>query len=135
MKAFRLLLIAFSTSADYQARGWRLMRRKRMEDLAAFSVSEESSNREKKERRVFLCRRTVRVEVKSKVIPTSFLKIKGRGRSLGRKTGKRGTAVVQRAARRKNGLCKRSARGNWDLRKANNYFGPTQKGSKTAPSR
>ena len=45
------------------------------------------------------------------------------------------SAVVQRAARRKNGLCKRSARGNWDLRKANNYFGPTQKGSKTAPSR
>ena len=37
----------------------------------------ESSSRGK--RRVFLCRRTVRVEVKSKVIPASILKIEGRG--------------------------------------------------------
>ena len=44
--------------------------------------SQESSSRGKRKRRVFLCRRTVRVEVKSKVIPTSFLKIKGSGRKL-----------------------------------------------------
>ena len=53
------------------------------------SVS-ESSNRGKRKGQVFLCRRTVRVEVKSKVIPTSFLKIEGE-RLLERKFGKRGT--------------------------------------------
>ena len=40
--------------------------------------SKENSSKGKKKRRVFLCRRTVRVKVKSKVIPTSFLKIQGR---------------------------------------------------------
>ena len=39
--------------------------------------SKESSSRGK--RRVFLCKRTVRVEVKGKVISTSFLKIEGKG--------------------------------------------------------
>ena len=34
----------------------------------------EISSREKRNKRVFLCRRTVRVKVKSKVIPASFLK-------------------------------------------------------------
>ena len=51
--------------------------------------NEESSSRGKRMRQVFLCRRTVRVEVKSKVILTSFLKIVGRRTSLGRKTGER----------------------------------------------
>ena len=45
--------------------------------------SKESSKREK--RGVFFCRRTVRVDAKSKVLPTSSLNIKGRGRSLGMK--------------------------------------------------
>ena len=36
-----------------------------------------------------LCRRTVSVKVKGKVVPTSFLKIKERGRSLGRRSGKK----------------------------------------------
>ena len=51
----------------------------------------ESSSRRKRKGRVFLCRRTVRVKVKSKVIPASFLKIEGRGCLLGRRTGERGT--------------------------------------------
>ena len=66
-----------------------------MEDLAAFSAREvkRSSSRGKRMTRVFLCRRTVRVKVVGKVIPVSFLKVEGRGggRSLGRKTGERGT--------------------------------------------
>ena len=41
--------------------------------------SKGSSSRGKRKRRVYLCRRTVRVEVKNKVIPTSFLKIEGWG--------------------------------------------------------
>ena len=36
------------------------------------------------------------------------------------------SAVVQGAARRKNDLCERSARGNWALGKANSHFDPTQ---------
>ena len=40
MKALRLSLTASSTSADHQALGWRLMRPKGMEDLAAFSARE-----------------------------------------------------------------------------------------------
>ena len=51
----------------------------------------KESSRGKRKRRVFPCRRTVRVKVKSKAIPTSFLKIEEEGRSLGRKTGERGT--------------------------------------------
>ena len=49
------------------------------------------SSRGKRKRRVFLCRRTVGVKVGSKAIPGSFLKIEGGGRSLGQKTGERGT--------------------------------------------
>ena len=45
----------------------------------------ENSRKGKKKGRVFLCRRTVRVEVKSKVIPTSFLKIEGRKTFVGAK--------------------------------------------------
>ena len=36
-------------------------------------------------RRVFLCRGTVGVEVRNKVIPASFLKIEGRGTLVGAK--------------------------------------------------
>ena len=39
----------------------------------------ESSSRGKRKRRVFLCGRTVRVEVGGKVIPVNFLKDKERG--------------------------------------------------------
>ena len=53
--------------------------------------SKESSSRGKRKRQVFLYKGTVRVKVKSKVIPASFLKIVGRGRSLGKKLGERGT--------------------------------------------
>ena len=61
------------------------MRPKGMKDLAAFSARErkESSSRGKKKRRVFLCRRTVRVKVGGKAIPASFLKIEGRGTLVG----------------------------------------------------
>ena len=52
-------------------------------------TGKESSCRGK--RRVFFCGRTVRVKVESKVIPASFQKIDGRGRSFGRKSGERGT--------------------------------------------
>ena len=41
--------------------------------------SEESKSSGNRKSRVFLCRRTVRVKVKGKVISTSFLKIEGRG--------------------------------------------------------
>ena len=72
------------------------MRPKGMKDLAAFRVGEgkraAAEEREKKKRRVFHCRRKVRVKLEGKVIPTSFLKIEGRGCSLERKTGERGTA-------------------------------------------
>ena len=49
--------------------------------------SKESSNKRKEKRQVFLCRRIVRVKVKGKLIPTSFLKIKEC--SLGRKTAEK----------------------------------------------
>ena len=55
--------------------------------------SKESSSRGKRKRLVFICRRTLRVKVKSKVIPTNSLIIERRGRSLGRKTGERGRIV------------------------------------------
>ena len=51
--------------------------------------SRKCSSRGKRKRRVFLCRKTVGVKVKGKVIPTSCLKIEGRGPSLGRKIGER----------------------------------------------
>ena len=47
--------------------------------------SKWSSSRGKRKRQVLLCKRTVRVEVRSKVIPTSFLKIEGRGKFVGAK--------------------------------------------------
>ena len=43
----------------------------------------ESSNRGKRKRRVFFCRRTVRVKVQNKSIPASFLKIEERGTLIG----------------------------------------------------
>ena len=51
--------------------------------------SEESSRRKRK-RRVFLCRRTVRAEGKSKAIPASFLKLEGRGCFVGAKERRKG---------------------------------------------
>ena len=50
-----------------------------------YQRSKENSSKRKRKRRVFLCRRTVRVKVKSKVIPTSFLKIQGRETFVGAK--------------------------------------------------
>ena len=50
----------------------------------------ESSSKGKKKRRVFHCRRTVKVKVGGKAIQASFLKIKGRGTLEGRETGERG---------------------------------------------
>ena len=47
-----------------------------------YQKSKESSSRGKRKRRVFLSR-IVRVKVKSKVIPASFLKIDGRGMFVG----------------------------------------------------
>ena len=47
--------------------------------------SKENSSKGKKKRRVFLCRRTVRVKVKSKVILTSFPKIQERETFAGAK--------------------------------------------------
>ena len=45
----------------------------------------ESNSRRKRKKRVFLCRRTVRVKVGGKVIPASFLKVEGRGTLVGAK--------------------------------------------------
>ena len=50
-----------------------------------YQRSKENSSKGKKKRRIFLCRRTVRVKVNSKVIPTSFLKIQGRETFVGAK--------------------------------------------------
>ena len=47
--------------------------------------SEQNSSRGKRKRRVFLCRRTVKVKVQGKVIPASFLKVEGKGRLVGAK--------------------------------------------------
>ena len=47
--------------------------------------SEESRSRGKRKKRVFLCRRTVRVKIESKVIPASFRKIEERGTFVGAK--------------------------------------------------
>ena len=60
---------------------------KGMEDLATFNVREvkRAAAEEREGMGVFLCRRTVRIKVKSKVIPASFLKIKGWGTSVGAK--------------------------------------------------
>ena len=51
--------------------------------------SKEGISRGKRKRGELLCRRTVRVEEKQKVIPASFLKLKERGRLLGRKIGEK----------------------------------------------
>ena len=51
--------------------------------------SKESSSRKMRKRRVFLCRRTVRIKVKSKVISASFLKIEERGTFIGAKDRKK----------------------------------------------
>ena len=59
------------------------MQPKGMEDLAAFSAREVK--RAAEERRVFFVERTVKVDVKIKVIPTSFLKIERRGTFVGAK--------------------------------------------------
>ena len=45
--------------------------------------SKESSSRGKRIRRVFLCRRTVKVKEIDKVIPASFLKIVGKEMLVG----------------------------------------------------
>ena len=66
------------------------MRPKGMEDLAAFSAKEVKRAAAEEKERVFLCRRTMRVKVRGKAIPASFLKIEG-GCSLEQKTGERGT--------------------------------------------
>ena len=47
--------------------------------------SKKSSSRGKRKRRVFLCRRAVKVKVKGKVIPTNFLKIEECGTLVGSK--------------------------------------------------
>ena len=47
--------------------------------------SEEDGSRGKRKRRVFPCKRTVRVKVEGKVIPASFRKIEGRGTFVGAK--------------------------------------------------
>ena len=49
----------------------------------------ESSSRGKKKRRIFLCRRTVRVKVEGKSSQQAFRKLKKGGCLLGRKTGER----------------------------------------------
>ena len=65
--------------SDHQALEWHVAERNGRFGCIQYQRSEESSSREKRKRRVFLCRRTVWVEVRSKVIPASFLKIEGRG--------------------------------------------------------
>ena len=57
------------------------------------SVTEKwvSCSTGKRKRRVFLCRRTARVKVRSKVIQQAFWKLKEGVCSLGRKTEERGT--------------------------------------------
>ena len=51
----------------------------------------------KKKRRVFLCRGTLRVKVKSKVILTSFPKIHGKETFVGAKDGRLVELVVSEA--------------------------------------
>ena len=61
-----------------------------MENLAEFSAREvKRAGVEERERRVFFCRRTVRVEVKGKAISTTFLKIERRGLFVGVKDRKK----------------------------------------------
>ena len=51
----------------------------------------KSSSRGERKIGVFLCRRTVGVKARSKAIPASFLKVKGRGALVGAKDRRRGT--------------------------------------------
>ena len=51
--------------------------------------SKTSSSRGKKKRREFLCRRTVRIEVRSEVIPANFLKVQRRGMFAKAKDGRK----------------------------------------------
>ena len=62
---------------------------KGMEDLATFSVREVKRGK----RQAFLCRRTVRVKVKGKVIPASFLKIEERYVRRGKRLEKEGWLI------------------------------------------
>ena len=57
--------------------------------------SKENSSRGKRKRQVFLCRRTVRVKVKGKVIPTGFLKIEGRETFIGAKDWRKRGRLVE----------------------------------------
>ena len=56
----------------------RLSRAPDRKEGIQYQRSKENSSKGIRKRRVFLCKRTVKVKVKSKVIPTSFLKIQGR---------------------------------------------------------
>ena len=86
----RLSLTACSTSADHQAlrRAFDAAERNGRFGRIHYQRGKESSCRGKRKRRVFLCRRTVRVKVGGKVIPASFLKIEGRGTLVGAKDWK-----------------------------------------------
>ena len=67
----------------------RLFRASDPKEGIQWQRSKENSSRGKRKRRVFLCRRTVRVKAKSKVISTCFLKIEGRGTFVGAKDGRK----------------------------------------------
>ena len=57
--------------------------------------SKESIGRGRRKRRVFLCRRTVRIKVQGKVIPASFLKIEGRGTLVAVKDQREGEGQLE----------------------------------------
>ena len=63
----------------------RLSRAPDLKEGIQYQSSKENISKGKKKRRVFLCRRTVRVKVKSKVILTSFPKIQERETFVGAK--------------------------------------------------
>ena len=69
-----------------------------MENLALFSAKEvkrAAAEERERERGVFLCRSTVGVEVNSKVIPTSFLKIEERETFVRAKKRRKRNSYVQ----------------------------------------
>ena len=73
-----------------------------MKNFAAFSARDVKRAAAADEReKVFLCRRTVKVEVTSKIIPTSFLKIEKRGTFVGAKVGFLDTDKIHRMRRDK----------------------------------
>ena len=90
-KALRLSITLFSTSADNQTLGWRLMRPKRMEDLAAFNIREIKRAAAEESERDEYSSAEVQCESKQKAKSSQrvFRKLKEGGRSLGRKTGER----------------------------------------------